>query len=124
MGSADMVTTAHNRQLGVRDVFPGVLWTEEYWHRKMDQFQQARRQRGQDEQEVYFGAAQDMEEYQQSMPNLRARQQAMKKIYPNVSTGAAAWLTWEQLEYLQFLLEGTQNEVGLEIKRKVDKCLE
>lgn len=114
-----MVTTAHNGKLSSRDIWPDNPWTETQWMVTTENFKQLLLNDGKSELEASMKASELTRQYYASMPNLRQRQEAMQRIYPDQPVGKSFSLTTEELEYLDILLDQTQNPTGLSLREKL-----
>lgn len=72
----------HNRKLSYRDVFPDNPWEQSTVNRWRVEFEQLRRDAGQDDCYVLMGAAEDVRKRLASQPSLAQMQAAFARIYP------------------------------------------
>ena len=80
----------HNRKLTYRDVFPDNPWEWETVNALRREFEQARREAGEDECRVMMGAAEDVRQRLASQPRMKDMQAAFRRIYPQAEPAPSA----------------------------------
>lgn len=113
----------HNRKLTAKDIFPDLIWTDEDFHRKQDEFRAELIAEGHpNDPMIIFALSRRMEAYQQRFPKLSERQKIMNRIYPPVVRKSSLF-TDEELHWLAQHLGGANDPIGRDILEKVERLI-
>ena len=113
-------------RLSDKDIFRGVLWTDEQENAKRDEIEKELKEEGWTVPHlIYFEREKRLMLYKQSQPSWKERQQIWDRIYPvKSSSKVSVSFTEEELTYIKDRMYGSNDEVGIAIFDKLTKYFE
>lgn len=109
-------------KLSHRDLFRGVLWTDVEWNAKRNELMVEANEDGFEEPDLFFETSRRMEQYQQTQPSLRERQQIVKRVLGSAKVESSS-LSQDELAYVLEKLRGSNCDLGRSAHTKLSKLL-